>query len=134
MSTIPYPEMPQSIPGDRRANRRYAVALKLRYTVIRGKRVLDTGNGITIDMSSGGISFTCDRVLQRGAVAELHIEWPFLLQNAHRLKLVIAGRIVRSGAREAVVRSSRHEFHVTGAQAAPPPELLAGMPVFGKRN
>lgn len=103
--------------GDRRANRRYELNLQLRYRVTRGKRLIEVGSGQTLDISSGGISFSTGQFLPPGAFAELWLEWPIPL-DGNALRLVMQGRIIRSAPATAAVQLSRHEFRLSGARAA----------------
>jgi hypothetical protein len=98
------------IAGDRRSDRRYDIALDLRWKVIRRRRVLDAGTGTTLDLSSGGILFETDRQLPTGLNVELSISWPVLLHNVAPLQLVVTGRIVRAAGRRTAVRMMQHEF------------------------
>ena len=101
------------INGDRRAYRRYALALDLEYKITRGKRVLAAGNGRTCDMSKRGIAFTCEGVPIGGISAELSIDWPITL-DTRTLKLVVAGRILRADGARLVLIITRHEFRING--------------------
>lgn len=98
------------IAGDRRSDRRYDIALDLRWKVIRRRRVLDAGTGTTLDLSSGGILFETDRQLPTGLNVELSISWPVLLHNVAPLQLVVTGRIVRAAGRRTAIRMMQHEF------------------------
>lgn len=106
--------------GDRRCNRRYCMALKLRYKVSKAKGPVLEGTGTTKDISSGGLFFSTDEVLPAGATVELNVEWPVLLHGTHRLKLKAVGRVVRSDEKGTAVRTMRHEFHT----AAHSPEAV----------
>jgi len=99
-----------SIAGDRRSDRRYDLALELRWKLIRRRRVLDTGTGTTLDLSSGGVLFESERHLPAGGNIELSISWPVLLHNVSPLQLVITGRVVRATGRRAAIRVVQHEF------------------------
>ena len=46
-----------AIAGNRRQNRRYDLHLEVKWKLIRRRRVLETGAGQTLDISSGGIRF-----------------------------------------------------------------------------
>lgn len=105
------------IAGDRRSDRRYDIALDLRWKVIRRRRVLDAGTGITLDLSSGGILFETDRQLPAGLNIELSISWPVLLHNVAPLQLVVTGRIVRASGRRTAVRMMQHEFRTAKSPA-----------------
>src|SRR4051812_4237090 len=86
----------EAINGDRRYDRRYGIALELKWKLVRRRKVLDTGTGSTLDLSSGGILFDAGRQLPVGLNVELSIAWPALLHNTAPMQLVVAGRIVRT--------------------------------------
>ena len=64
------------IGGDRREDRRYQLQLECKWKLIRRRKVLDTGTGHTIDVSSGGLLFDAGRHLPEGLNVELSIAWP----------------------------------------------------------
>ena len=120
----------ERIAGDRRTDRRYEIALDLRWKLIRRKRVLDTGTGRTVDLSSGGVLFDAGRVMPVGLNMELSISWPILLHSVAPLQLSISGRIVRANATRAAIRMVQHEFRTAGVSAEQRERLamLAGTP------
>jgi hypothetical protein len=105
----------QLIGGDRRNDRRYQVALDLRWKLIRRRKVLSTGEGRTVDLSSGGVFFDSGRVLPVGLDAELSIAWPIRLNNVAPLQLVVSGRIVRTSGNMAAIRIVQREFRTMGS-------------------
>lgn len=102
------------IAGERRTDRRYALPLELRWKLIRRRKVLDSGCGRAIDLSSGGILFDAGRHLPPGLNVELSIAWPALLHNVAPMQLAISGKIVRSEGTRIALRMSQHEFRTTG--------------------
>src|SRR5580658_5435346 len=88
-------EKMNGISGYRRQDRRYGIHLDLRWKLIRRRRVLDTGVGRTLDLSSGGILFDPGRQLPVGLNVELAISWPVLLRNVAPLQLIVSGKIIR---------------------------------------
>jgi len=108
------PNEVESIGGDRRADRRYDLRLDLRWKLIRRRRVLETGVGVTLDFSSGGLLFETDRPLPAGLNVELSIAWPVLLHDVAQLQLVVAGRVVRSQGVRTAIRMVQHEFRTLG--------------------
>ena len=108
-----------TIKGDRRVDRRYQLHLELKWKLIRRRRVLETGTGHTIDLSSGGILFDAGRHLPEGLNVELSICWPVLLHNAAALQLVAAGKIVRGEGHRIAMQTMQHEFRTMGAPLAP---------------
>lgn len=110
-------EQVESINGDRRQDRRYRIHLDLRWKLIRRRRVLDSGAGQTVDLSSGGILFDAGRQLPVGLNVELSISWPVLLRNEAPMQLIVSGRIVRAGENCIAVAMAQHEFRTSGTMA-----------------
>jgi len=106
-----------AIAGDRRQDRRYEIQLDVKWKLIRRRRVLDSGTGQTIDMSSGGIFFDAGRHLPEGLNVELSITWPVLLHNVAPMQLMASGRIVRSTSRKVAIQTTQHEFRTAGISA-----------------
>jgi hypothetical protein len=104
----------ESIHGDRRYDRGYESALELRWTLVRRRKVLDTGVGATLDLSSGGILFDAGRTLPVGLSVELAISWPALLHNVAPMQLAVSGRIVRTHGSRIAISMSQHEFRTAG--------------------
>jgi hypothetical protein len=132
-------EAEELIAGDRRQDRRYALRLDCKWKLIRRRRVLDSGTGNTIDLSSGGLLFDAGRHLPEGLNVELSVTWPVLLHNVAPLQLVVSGRIVRSRGRLIAIRTTQHEFRTVGvtSESRPgppspttPPTVLASPAVF----
>ena len=135
-----------AIAGERRHDRRYEIQLDLRWRLIRRRRVLETGTGHTIDMSSGGVHFETDRPLPAGLNVELSIAWPAMLHNMAPLQLVVAGKIVRTNGRRTAIQKHQHEFRTAGLSAEqramanapqrPPTPFLSHPPAlsFGKMH
>jgi PilZ domain len=97
------PERTERIGGDRRSDRRYNIALEVRWNLLRRIELLDSGTGRTVDLSSSGILFETGRKLPVGLKVHLSIAWAVLLHNTALMQLIVKGRIVRSdGARAAV--------------------------------
>ena len=134
----------EGINGDRRSDRRYDIHLELRWKLIRRRRVLESGVGHTVDLSSGGILFEPGRQLPVGLNVELSIVWPVLLRNLASMQLIVSGRIVRSAANRTAVMMVQHEFRTSGvpaehrpanSPARPPSALFArgvNQAAFGK--
>jgi len=107
----------ETIGGERRADRRYDINLTVRWKLIRRRRVLDSGTGKTVDLSSGGLLIETDRELPSGLNIELSIAWPVLLHNVAPLQLVVAGRVVRAAGQRVGVRMVQHEFRTVSMPA-----------------
>lgn len=113
----------EKIGGERRSDRRYDINLNVRWKLIRRRRVLDSGTGKTVDVSSGGLLIETDRELPSGLNIELSIAWPVLLHNVAPLQLVVAGRVVRTTGQRVGVRMVQHEFRTVSMPAERRAEL-----------
>ena len=105
------------ISGDRRQDRRYQLKLDLKWKLIRRRRVLDSGTGHTVDLSSGGILFDAGRHLPEGLNVELSVTWPVLLHNVAPMQLVVFGRIKRTNGRLIAMQTNQHEFRTAGGSS-----------------
>ncbi|MGA2116703.1 MAG: PilZ domain-containing protein [Bryobacteraceae bacterium] len=108
---------PDRIAGDRRAAKRYAIQLDLRWKLVRRRRVLESGSGYTVDLSSGGILFEAARQLPVGFHLELSVSWPVRLHSVSPLQLFVRGKIVRSQGGRTAVRMLQHEYRTAGQAA-----------------
>ena len=111
------PNQNAGIGGERRRDRRYDIRLEMRWKLIRRRRVLETGNGRTLDLSSGGVHFETDRPLPVGLNVELSIAWPAVLHNMAPLQLVAHGKIIRNRGDKTAMQMHHHEFRTAGASA-----------------
>jgi len=102
------------IRGERRDDRRYNLGLDLRWKLVRRRKVLDSGSGRTLDLSSSGLCFEAGRALPVGLNVEISISWPALLHDIAPMQLVVSGKIVRAEGGRAAVRMVQHEFRTTG--------------------
>lgn len=114
--------------GDRRVNRRYPITLDLQYKLLNKGQAEHTGIGRTLNISSGGVLFEADTILPSRGPIEVAISWPFLLDGACKLKLVMRGRIMRCGTNPKViaVKAQYHEFHTAGAHSSKGLTMTAG--------
>ena len=103
---------------ERRACRRYALTLDLRYRITKGKRTLATGSGTTCDMSTRGIAFTGGVLPFGGTSVELLIDWPITLDSSP-LKLAAFGKIIRADDTRIAILLTRHEFRLSGNRNLP---------------
>ncbi len=98
------------IQSDRRVDRRYDIALELRYKVLARTHSGLQGTGRTSNMSSGGISFETEQLLPAGSQVELSISWPAVSRNASPILLRVMGHIVRCDQKGVAIRTDRYEF------------------------
>ena len=103
---------------ERRNKRRFQIEQEVRYKMLYGQRIAETGNGKTMNISSGGVWFTTESMLTTGMPVELSMTWPVLLNDNCPMKLMIYGCVVRSNERGAAVAIERYEFLTRGALKA----------------
>jgi hypothetical protein len=99
---------------ERRIKKRFLIEQEVRYKMLYGQRIAETGSGRTLNVSSGGISFTTEAVLMEGTPVEVSMSWPVLLRDSCPMKLLIYGCVIRSGQRSAAVAIERYEFRTQG--------------------
>lgn len=100
--------------SDRRRTDRFPLNCELVYRM-SGKRLAhEQGAGTTIDMSSGGVLFQCERPPLPGKRIEMAISWPAQLDNRCSLKLIARGRVVRANGNQAAVAIQQYEFRTMG--------------------
>jgi hypothetical protein len=104
---------------DRRTKQRFHIEQEVRYKMLYGQRIAETGTGRTTNMSSGGIWFTTETQLALGMPVEISMAWPVLLNDFCPMKLMIYGCVVRSNERGAAVAIERTEFRTTGRSMQP---------------
>ena len=100
---------------DRRSSHRLPIERDVRYKVLAGKGVTQTGMGKTLNMSSGGVLFTTEGPLPQGERVELSVSWPAQLNHTLPLKLVAMGRLVRCENSQAAIVIERYEFKTQGS-------------------
>jgi hypothetical protein len=110
---------------ERRTKRRFHIEQDVRYKMLYGQRIAETGSGRTMNISSGGVWFTTEALLTSGMPIELSMTWPVLLNDSCPMKLMIYGCVVRSNERGAAVAIERYEFRTTGRSLQPQPGLTA---------
>lgn len=104
---------------ERRNKRRFQIEQDVRYKMLYGQRIAETGNGKTMNISSGGVWFTTESMLTAGMPVEVSMTWPVLLNDNCPMKLMIYGCVVRSNERGAAVAIERYEFRTQGRSISP---------------
>jgi hypothetical protein len=111
---------------ERRAKKRFLIAQEVRYKMLYGQRIAETGTGRTVNISSGGVWLTTENPLTAGMPVELAMNWPVLLHDSCPMKLMIYGCVIRSTEKGAAVSIERYEFRTQGrafAQQAAQPQV-----------
>jgi hypothetical protein len=106
----------QSGERERRTKRRFVIEQEIKYKMLYGQRIAETGKGTTMNISSGGVWFTTENVLATGMPVELSMSWPVLLNDSCPMKLMIYGCVIRSNERGAAVAIERYEFRTQGSR------------------
>jgi hypothetical protein len=102
---------------ERRTKRRFQIDQEVKYKMLYGQRIAETGTGRTINISSGGVWFSTESMLTSGMPVELSMNWPVLLNDSCPMKLMIYGCVVRSNDRGAAVSIERYEFRTQGSRS-----------------
>ena len=105
---------------ERRNKRRFQIEQDVRYKLLYGQRIAETGVGRTLNISSSGVWFTTDTMLTAGMPVELSMNWPVLLHDSCPMKLMIYGCVLRSNEKGAAVSIERYEFRTQGGRAFQP--------------
>ena len=108
---------------ERRSKRRFQIEQEVRYKMLYGQRIAETGAGRTINISSGGVWFTTESMLTMGMPVELSMNWPVLLNDSCPMKLMIYGCVVRAHDGGAVVAIERYEFRTQGSRSFQQPAV-----------
>ena len=101
---------------ERRIKRRFQIDQEVKYKMLYGQRIAETGVGRTVNVSSGGVWFSTQNMLTSGMPVELSMTWPVLLNESCPMKLMIYGCVVRSNERGAAVAIERYEFRTQGSR------------------
>jgi hypothetical protein len=110
---------------ERRMKRRFHIEQEVRYKMLYGQRIAETGTGKTVNISSGGVWFSTENMLTSGMPVELSMNWPVLLNDSCPMKLMIYGCVVRSNEKGAAVAIERYEFRTQGSRAFQQPGIPA---------
>jgi len=102
---------------ERRNKKRFQIEQEVRYKMLYGQRIAETGTGRTMNISSGGVFFTTENVLTAGMPVELSMSWPVLLHDSCPMKLMIYGCVIRSSERGSAVAIERYEFRTQGTKS-----------------
>jgi hypothetical protein len=102
---------------ERRIKRRFQIDQEVKYKMLYGQRIAETGVGRTMNVSSGGVWFSTENMLTSGMPVELSMTWPVLLNESCPMKLMIYGCVVRSNERGAAVAIERYEFRTQGSRS-----------------
>jgi hypothetical protein len=96
---------------DRRLKARFPFHRQMHYKILkRTGGVVRSGDGHTLDISSGGVAFAVDHEIPLDAYVELSISWPVLLNNNCPMQLIVYGCMLRCGPGHSVCSVEKYEF------------------------
>src|ERR1700689_608403 len=99
--------LPPSNP-DRRSNAPYPLRLKLTFSAVTPPNC--SGDGETLHISSRELLFTTNESLAVGQCLRVSLNWPARIENRIPLRIVVSGRILRSGDGQSAMTIDNHEF------------------------
>jgi c-di-GMP-binding flagellar brake protein YcgR len=100
---------------ERRQHLRYGVRLPLHYHVSQKGTLTRSGSGLTLNMSTTGVSFRCRKPLPVGAHIEMVIDWPARYGDIYPVDLLVTGFVVRSDHHATAIRMTSRRFRVAEA-------------------
>ncbi|MGA2742432.1 MAG: PilZ domain-containing protein [Bryobacteraceae bacterium] len=96
---------------ERRAALRFAIGQEVLYKILDHRAAApESGVGMTLDISSGGVLFETVQRLNPGKRVELSVNWPAQLEDGCPLKFVAVGRVVRAEDTWAAMHIEQYEF------------------------
>jgi hypothetical protein len=117
------------LPAERRLNARYPLDLSVRFRSFpKGPLLFDVGR--TVDVSSGGVLVVSEHVVSleeigMGALVEMSMEWPPLLDGRIAMQLFAIARVVRRRPFDFAASFERYEFRTVKSSSQPPVRLGA---------
>jgi hypothetical protein len=93
--------------------------LDVEYKLLKRGRIFKCGSGSTLDISSSGVLFEAKDTQHSTGEIELTLQWPFLLDGACPLKLVIQGHVVGNRGKRIAVSIKHYEFYIAKKALSP---------------
>jgi hypothetical protein len=111
---------------ERRRRVRFPMSAALRYEIpARAGAEPVQGTGQVLDISSKGIAFHTNGILERYQRLKVSIDWPAKLDNQTLLRLVLEGAVIRTRGNLVVLSIDRTEFRTAGKSTTVPVEDVA---------
>jgi PilZ domain len=92
------------------------VRREARYTILEPHKRNAPVTTETLDMSSGGMCLRCTNAPPLGSRMDIAVNWPAVLDNGCRLKLVARGRVMWRSQEAMGLMIERHEFRTQGKE------------------
>jgi len=96
--------------AERRTNARFDCHLAVSYQTLEKPFLSGQGTSETLNISSKGVLFRADELLEPGQLVQVSVDWPARLENQIPLKLVAEGRVVRNIKGVAAMTIEKYEF------------------------
>jgi PilZ domain len=96
--------------SNRREKFRFPMQREVKYKVLKDGATVESGSGQTIDMGSAGLCVHLDKDLPAGTFIQLSVSWPVLLDDSCPMRLVIFGRVLRTGHGRCACSIDKYEF------------------------
>jgi hypothetical protein len=106
---------------DRRGKWRFDLQRELRYKLLESEASVSAGVGRTMDISSSGVLFVAEHPLRPGALVEISISWPVLLNEDTPVRLIAFGRVVRSSGFATACTIDKYDFRTQAKVRNPIP-------------
>jgi hypothetical protein len=107
---------------ERREKLRYPLDLGVRFRSSSREGFAFSGVGMAVNLSSGGILVASQQHVVDGALVEMSIEWPFVLNGRIPLQLMTVGRVLRRGTSRFAATFERYEFRTVRISSSSPDE------------
>jgi hypothetical protein len=104
---------------ERRAHARYSICAEVEYRITKRRQVVQTGTGLTVDLSSTGVLFEGRLPVPVGQRVELSIVWPARRIDSSRIEFHAEGLTVRTERNLTAVQITRYAFRPIAAAQAP---------------
>ena len=95
---------------ERRTKMRFALHRAMHFKLIENEIVIGSGDGVTVDMGSGGVAFLVANPLKTDCFIALSISWPVKLDDQCPVRLVTYGRVLHCEGKRAVCSIDQYEF------------------------
>ncbi len=102
--------------NERRRARRFPLRREARYTILEAHKRNSPVGTETMDMSSGGMCLGCKEAPPLGSRMDVSVNWPAVLENGCRLKLVARTRVMWRSNVAVGLMIEKHEFRTQGKE------------------
>lgn len=96
MGRISASTLKRALAESRRGDKRYDIALTLRFAALHRGDLPATGTGESVNVSRTGMLFRCEGRLALGDSLVAVLDWPVAARDNEPLKLVVTGHVVRT--------------------------------------